>query len=46
MNKPLGKGLQALIKSQSIEAENALENGIDIKVNLVESTRSFQVPTK
>ena len=32
MNKSLGKGLQALIKSQSVAAENALEDGIDINL--------------
>lgn len=32
MNKSLGKGLQALIKSQSAAAENALEDGIDINL--------------
>ena len=30
MNKSLGKGLQALIKSQSTIVENAMEDGIDI----------------
>ena len=32
MSKSLGKGLQALIKSQSTAAENAMEDGIDIKL--------------
>lgn len=32
MNKSLGKGLQALIKSQSAVIENALEDGIDINL--------------
>ncbi|MAJ45488.1 MAG: chromosome partitioning protein ParB [Candidatus Marinimicrobia bacterium] len=32
MSKSLGKGLQALIKSQSIVAENAMEDGIDINL--------------
>ena len=32
MNKSLGKGLKALIKSQSTEADNALEVGIDINL--------------
>jgi len=32
MNKSLGKGLQALIKSQSTIVENALEDGIDINL--------------
>ena len=32
MNKSLGKGLQALIKSQSAVVENALEDGIDINL--------------
>ena len=30
MNKSLGKGLQALIKSQSTIVENAMEDGIDL----------------
>ena len=32
MNKSLGKGLKALIKSQSTEIDNALEVGIDINL--------------
>tara|TARA_B100001029_G_C15025803_1_gene433547 strand:+ start:270 stop:1154 length:885 start_codon:yes stop_codon:yes gene_type:complete len=43
MNKSLGKGLQALIKSQSAISENALDEGIDIKLIIPNRNQPRQV---
>lgn len=46
MNKSLGKGLQALIKSQSSIVENALEDGIDINLIIPNRHQPRQVFTE
>jgi ParB family transcriptional regulator, chromosome partitioning protein len=46
MNKSLGKGLQALIKSQSSIVENALEEGIDINLIIPNRHQPRQIFTE
>ena len=46
MNKSLGRGLQALIKSQSSIVENALEDGIDINLIIPNRHQPRQVFTE
>ena len=46
MNKSLGRGLQALIKSQSSIAENAMEEGIDISLIIPNRHQPRQVFTE